>query len=149
VNADWEAAYAAAPLLPSPTGRWRGTVLGRIENAGARALRPRIAQWLGFEALAWGIDFDRGLWTFGLPGSRDPRLALGRFEARRERSRWRDTDAIGLHYEVSRLPAPIRDVLYDEVKPMPDGTCLGIGGENAGPGVGDHFWYRLERVLPP
>lgn len=60
-------------------------------------------------------------------------------------SRWRDTEAVTLHYERSRLPAPIRGVLYDEVKPLTDTICLGLGGINAERGDGDQFFFALER----
>jgi hypothetical protein len=48
-----------------------------------------------------------------------------------------------LHYDVSRLP--IRRVLYDEIKPLADGTILGLGGIDAGRGEGDHFFFELRR----
>jgi hypothetical protein len=59
------------------------------------------------------------------------------------RSRWRDTETVRLHYEVSRLPGPVRAVLYDEVKVLSPSLCLGIGGINAARGRGDHFFYAL------
>jgi len=142
----WEALYAEARDVFAPTGRWRGVTLGRIDHAGARAWRPRFAQWVGFELLGWGIDFGVNRWTFGPPGSADPPVRIGRFEPRVEPSRWRATETVGLHYEVSRLPGPIKRVLYDEVKPLDADTCLGIGGENDGPGIGDHFWFALYRI---
>lgn len=143
---DLEALYAEARPVAVPTGRWRGRVLGRLQNPGARAWRPRLLQWVGFEALAWGIDFDARTWTFDRPGSPDPRLRIGRFDPSVGPSRWRDTEAIGLHYEVSRLPGPIKRVLYDEVKPLDERRCLGLGGENDRAGVGDHFWFALDRL---
>ena len=75
-----------------------------------------------------------------------PPLRIGHFEPSVGPSRWRNTDTIGLHYEISRLPGPIKRVLYDEVKRLDEATCLGIGGENEGPGKGDHFWFALERI---
>ena len=71
---------------------------------------------------------------------------LAAFEARVERSRWRETDSVVLRYEGSRLPGALRRLLYDEVKPLGEGLVLGIGGGNDGPGRGDHFFFALERV---
>jgi hypothetical protein len=41
------------------------------------------------------------------------------------------------------LPKPIRDQLYDEVKPLAPDLCLGIGGTNHESDEGDHFWFAL------
>ena len=127
--------------LSTPRGIYRGHSLSRIDHATARRPVWRISQALAFGWAPFGIDFDRRLWFFF-----GPRLALGRFEPRPGSSRWRDTDAIGLHYEVSGLPRRIRSVLYDEVKPLSEGWMLGIGGINAERGRGDHFYFALERL---
>jgi hypothetical protein len=142
---DWERLYADDRAIALPRGRWLGRVLGRLDTPGARALRPRLLQ-SPFSFLGWGIDFDRGLWTFGLPGSKDPPIAMGHFEPRVEPSRWRPSTTVGLHYEVARLPNAIKRVLYDEVRPLDESTCLGIGGENFDRGEGDHFWFVLEPI---
>ena len=73
------------------------------------------------------------------------RFAIGRFDARIGPSRWRDTDAIQLHYDPSRLPGPIKGRLYDEIKPLSGDLVLGLGGVNAERGEGDHFWFVLTR----
>ncbi|MBZ0119898.1 MAG: hypothetical protein K8H88_23115 [Sandaracinaceae bacterium] len=127
--------------LEPVTGRYRGHFLRWIDNAGARKPLWRLSEGLGFGVLPFGIDFDRRLWFFF-----DRRVAMGRFDLRAERSRWRDTQAFCLHYEVSRLPALVRGVLYDEVKPLSQGWLLGIGGVNAERGLGDHFYFALRRV---
>ncbi|PKN31442.1 MAG: hypothetical protein CVU63_23915, partial [Deltaproteobacteria bacterium HGW-Deltaproteobacteria-20] len=61
-------------------------------------------------------------------------------------SRWRDTQTIRLHYHPSRLPGAVRTFLYDEVKPLTESLCLGIGGINAPRGRGEQFLFSLERV---
>jgi len=124
-----------------PRGVYRGRVLKRIDHPTSRHPLWRLTERVGFEWAPFGIDFDRRLWFFG-----SPHLAAGRFEPRRQGSRWRDTDAIGLHYGVSRLPRPIRRHLYDEVKPLSKHWMLGIGGINAERGEGDHFFFALERL---
>lgn len=131
-------------LEQAPRGVWRGHVLRRLDNPGARAPASRAIQWLMFEAVPWGIDFDRRRWFF-LGGRR---IAGGHFELRAQRSRWRDTTAFGLHYHPSRLPGPIKRMLYDELKPVGEGLLLGIGGENAERDRGDHFWFALEPAPP-
>ncbi|HJL18214.1 MAG TPA: hypothetical protein RMH99_21300 [Sandaracinaceae bacterium LLY-WYZ-13_1] len=135
-----DSVYERPTELPPPRGVWRGHVLARIEHETSEHPFWRWSERLGFEWNRFGIDFDRRLWFFWTR-----RLAMGRFEPRVHRSRWRDTDAIGLHYEVSRLPAFVRGVLYDEVKPLSERWMLGIGGMNGERGVGDHFWFALER----
>lgn len=139
-----EALYLEDRPLFVPSGRFRGSVLSRLDTPGARDPIHRATQWVGFEWLSWGIDFDACRWTFARPGA-EPWFRIGRFEPRIEPSRWRGTSTVGLHYEPSRLPGPIRARLYDEIKPLDADTCLGLGGVNAGPGVGDHFWFLLER----
>ena len=75
-----------------------------------------------------------------------PKIAAGRFVPRRERSRWRSTDAYTLSYERSRLPRPVRGLLYDELKPLSDRLILGFGGTNAETDKGDHFFFALSRL---
>jgi hypothetical protein len=88
----------------------------------------------------FGVDFDRSLWWF-----QHPRLALGAFSASAGRSRWRATETLRLDYGSSRLPAVVRDRLYDEVKPLSETLCLGIGGVNAPRDQGDLFFFALVR----
>jgi hypothetical protein len=133
----WLAPAKTEPLC----GVYEGHVLGRIDNDGARRPFWEWSQRIAFEWIPFGIDFDRGLWFFF-----SPRVAMGRFEARSQRSRWRETDAFGLHYETSRFPNVVRDVLYDEVKPLDDRLLMGLGGVNAERGEGDHFYFALTRV---
>jgi hypothetical protein len=71
---------------------------------------------------------------------------MGRFEPRVQRSRWRDAQTVGLHYEVSRLPSFVRGALYDEVRPLSPRWWIGIGGINADVGEGDHFFFGLQRI---
>ncbi len=136
-----ESLWARPVELPAPRGAYWGHVLMRIDHATSRRRLWRLSQTLAFEWAPFGIDFDRRLWFFF-----HPRLAVGRFEPRVGRSRWRDTDAIGLHYDVSGLPRGVRGVLYDEVKPLSERRLLGIGGINAERGRGDHFFFALERI---
>lgn len=128
------------PLAP-PRARYRGRFLTWIEPSASRHPRVRCIQRVSFEWAPWGIDFDQRLWFFFTP-----RLAVGRFEPLVEDSRWRDTRAVQLRYDVSRLPDVIRRHLYDEVKPLSDRWMLGIGGTDAERGEGDHFFFALERL---
>lgn len=136
-----EAIYASEGVLEVPHGLFAGEVLARLSNRGARRLVNRAVQVPQFEWTPFGIDWGDRRWYFWHPS-----LRIGRFEARAERSRWRDTDTIALHYEVSRLPGPIKRLLYDEVKPLSEDLLLGLGGTNARTGEGDHFFFALRRV---
>jgi hypothetical protein len=127
--------------LEIPRGMFRGTTLARLDNRAARAPFHRSIQWLLFEAIPWGIDFDANKWFFF---RRD--IAAGSFIAQPARSRWRDARVLTLEYHPSRLPGPIRTRLYDEVRPLGPDLCLGIGGINEGKDEGDHFFFALERV---
>jgi hypothetical protein len=124
-----------------PQGVYWGHVLQRMDHPTARRPFWRWIERVGFEWTPFGVDFDRGRWFFF-----DPALGAGRFDARPGPSRWRDTQAVGLHYEVSALPGPVRRRLYDEVKPLSERWLLGIGGIAAPRGVGDHFFFALERA---
>jgi hypothetical protein len=138
---DLERLFRDAPLGPTPNGRFLGRFLSWLPTRGARKAHVRAMDWLLFQRLRFGIDFDRDRWWFVTPA-----LVVGRFEATPGPSRWRDTDVYRLAYGPSRLPRPIRAALYDEVKPLSDGVCLGIGGLNADAGDGDHFLFSLERI---
>jgi hypothetical protein len=136
-----EAIYAEPRSVSVPSGRFRGTVLRRLGNRGANNLLLRGLEWIGFEAISFGIDFDECVWLF------TPReIRLGRFEPRPGGSRWRATETVQLHYDVSRLPRIAKNVLYDEVKPLTRDLCLGLGGMRARTGLGDHFFFGLRRA---
>lgn len=136
--ASLEQAYREARLGPEPRGIFRGRALARVDGALAKSLRG-AAFALPFERLPFGIDFDARAWWFV-----HPRLRIGHFRVVPGRSRWRDAETLRLVYDVSRLPGPIRGMLYDEVKPLGAGLCLGLGGIDAGPGEGDLFFFALE-----
>jgi len=128
---------------PRPSGVYRGTQLALLETAGARKPLWRIVDRVAFGLLPFGVDFQRNLWWFG-----HPRLAAGRFRLSPApvHSRWRETEVLALEYDVSRLPRRVRDGLYDEVKPITERLCLGLGGLNREVGEGDHFFFALERM---
>jgi hypothetical protein len=138
---DLDVLFASERAISVPEGRFRGVFLRKLATEGARKPFSRVISYVGFEATPFGVDFDTCCWYFW-----HPRLQVGRFRPEVGPSRWRDTHAVSLHYEVSRLPAPIRGVLYDEVKPLDDSMCLGIGGLNAERGEGDLFYFALERI---
>jgi hypothetical protein len=117
--------YARAPVLGRPRGVFRGRHLGWLSSHGSpRWLRPALT--VGFRWLPFGVDFDRDVWFFVAK-----RIRIGRFRADIGQSRWRDAQAVRLHYDVSGLPGRVRGFLYDEVKPIDDRRCLGMGGVNA------------------
>ncbi len=126
--------------LEVPTVAFEGLHLAWLDTPEARhpLLRPII--YLGFAAAPFCVDFERSCWSF-----LGRRLKMGRFEARIGPSRWRKTDTICLHYEASRLPGPIKGLLYDEVKPLSDSLCLGLGGINKSEGRGECFYFALSR----
>jgi hypothetical protein len=129
-------------ITEPPRGRFGGQVLRRLENDGARHPLWRGLEVLLFEVTPFGVDFDARRWFFlGRPS-----VATGSFEPRPGPSRWRPTTTVCLHYGSSRLPGPIRALLYDEVKPLTASLSLGIGGVNAETGRGDHFFFLLERL---
>jgi hypothetical protein len=139
-----EAVYASPGSPGLPSGRFRGKVLARIDNEGARRLRSRVIEYAGFRLTPFGIDFSARTWFFF-----GPRLVrMGRFEPQLTHSRWRDAEVVALHYHRSRLPGPVRRLLYDEVRPLSPDLCLGIGGLNDGPGLGDLFFFALHRDEP-
>ncbi|MBI4957267.1 MAG: hypothetical protein HY908_34970 [Myxococcales bacterium] len=132
--------YRSAPLGPTPRGRFRGRMLGFVAPGGPGPAMRLLDRAL-FEWTPYGIDFDRSLWWFVAPA-----LRVGRFRASVGPSRWREAEVVRLEYDVSRLPGPLRRILYDEVKPLDEGTALGLGGVNAERGRGDHFFFALERL---
>jgi hypothetical protein len=139
--AELEAIYATPGSVELPRGRFRGSVLRRLDNRGANHPLLRPLEWVGFEAVPFGVDFDARVWFFS-----PMRIRMGRFEPRPGASRWRDTQTVQLYYDVSRLPQLITRGLYDEVKPLSDDLCLGLGGVSAQTGLGDHFFFALRRL---
>jgi len=122
-----------------PYGCFKGEHIVRLKNPGSKLPLSRVLEFLGFEVAPFGIDFRSNRWFFF-----SNLLQAGRFEPTVERSRWRPTDVVALHYNVSRLPRPMRNFLYDEVKPLSDTLLLGLGGINRELGMGDHFYFTLE-----
>lgn len=133
-----ERIYRESPCEAPPRGVLRGTHLAWLEHRWARSRAVRLALSTSFAWPPFGLDFDRCHWWFW-----HPRVALGRFSAAPGPSRWRDTDTLRLTYDRSRLPGPVRGVLYDEVKPVAPDLCLGIGGVNGPAGTGDLFFFAL------
>lgn len=136
-----EALYRSPDEPWIPDGWFHGQVLMRLPNPGARHPFNRITQTALFEAIPFGVDFDNRRWFFG-----HRHLGAGRFQAVIDPSRWRDCRCVALHYQVSRLPGAVRRLLYDEVKPLTDDLCLGLGGTNAERDRGDHFFFALIRA---
>jgi hypothetical protein len=133
-----EAIYREAPIGPRPRGRFRGHALLRVDSRLARSSLGSLIL-LPFEHAPFGIDFRRANWFFV-----HDRMRIGQFRVEQGRSRWRDAEVLRLEYDVSRLPRPIRRFLYDEVKPLTETLCLGLGGIRAGHGKGDLFFFALE-----
>lgn len=130
--------YHNASCQPWEPGLYRGHVLRRLDNRGTERISNRLMMAVAFEHTPFWVDRTRCLWAFG-----HPRLAAGRFVPQRQPSRWRNTEVWGLHYAHSRLPALLRGMLYDEVKPLSPTLCLGIGGLNAEKDEGDLFFFAL------
>jgi hypothetical protein len=137
-----ERLYRDAPLTPSllRPGVFRGEALGRVSTRFAQTTLV-TALLVPFERVPFGVDFATRVWFFV-----HPRLRVGHFRVEPGRSRWRDTETLQLHYDVSRLP--LRGVLYDEVKPLTETLCLGLGGMNFAKGRGDLFFFALEALSP-
>jgi hypothetical protein len=129
-----ERLYREAPVGPVPSKRFHGEVLHRVDSPFAHSMAA-AAVVLPFERLSFGVDFESCAWFF-----LHPRVRMGHFRVEPGRSRWRDTQTLQLHYDVSKLP--FRGVLYDEVKPLSETLCLGLGGLNRD--VGDLFCFVLE-----
>jgi len=137
--AELEAIYAEPNGDIPLAGVFRGIHLLRLDRGDNR--RRLAATSYPFQVVPFGIDFDSSHWFFV-----HPRAQVGRFEALRGRSRWRDAQVLRLHYAKSGLPLFVRGLLYDEVKPLSDDLCLGMGGINDVRGRGDHFFFALERM---
>ncbi len=135
-----ERVYAHKNPFDVPEGRFRGVYLAPVDSRGARRPLNRLAVLGGFRLPRYGVDFDRRAWWFHLH-----RLQVGAFVPRRGPSRWRDTETVGLHYDPSFLPGPVKKLLYDEVKPLSAHLCLGMGGMNRPAGEGELFFFALTR----
>jgi hypothetical protein len=133
-----EALYTTPRPVSVPVGIFRGFHLAWLDTPGARHPVIHTLQHLGFRLAPFGVDFTTRRWFFF-----HRHLAAGRFTADVGASRWRDTDTVRLRYDDSRLPGPLRALLYDEVKPLSATLCLGLGGINAPRGRGDHFFFAL------
>ncbi len=136
-----EELYLQDRPIEIPSGLYRAVHLCWLENPTARRRRVRAALSPLFALPPFGIDFRSRRWWFYYP-----RLQAGSFIPTPGTSRWRDTAALRLTYDVSRLPRPLRSRLYDEIKPLSEDTCLGMGGVNAEKGRGDIFFFGMERV---
>ena len=126
---------AEAPL----NGAYRGIFLCRLDSPSER--RPLHWGSRAFEFVPFGIDFDSCNWFFF-----HPRLQVAKFRMEEGSSRWRSCSVVKMHYEVSCLPQWFKGVLYDEVKPLSDKLCLGLGGFNKETGEGDQFYFALVRI---
>lgn len=131
--------FCESDRVEMPYGCFAGRTICRLHNRGAKLPVPRVLEFVGFELMPYGIDFRSNSWYFVSSA-----LQAGRFAPRVSRSRWRPTEVVALHYNVSRLPRPMRNFLYDEVKPLTDTLLLGLGGINRELGMGDHFYFTLE-----
>ena len=142
INLDIEALeclYNSPIQSPSPTGRYEGVFLCRLDEPGNR--RPLYWGSKAFEFVPFGIDFDTCCWYFF-----HQKLQSGKFRTETAPSRWRDSRVIKLHYDVSHLPVFVKNVLYDEVKPLSKDLCLALGGFNQATGNGDQFFFALKRI---
>ncbi|RLB64117.1 MAG: hypothetical protein DRI90_05395 [Deltaproteobacteria bacterium] len=138
--AQLEELYAQPRPVTVPRGHYQGTHLQWLDTKGARhrLLWPVVD--LLFRRTPFGVDFEKERWFFFRRG-----LGMGRFATQIGPSRWRDTETLRLTYDRSRLPWPLRPLLYDEVKPLSDSLCLGLGGINAESGRGEYFYFALQR----
>ena len=136
-----EALWKETPIGPAPLGNFRGAFLRWVDSAGARKLAVRAFDTPAFIWAPFGVDFDRRAWWFF-----HRKALVGRFDLTAGRSRWRDTEAQQVHYGASKLPGPVKNLLYDEVKQLTGSIVLGIGGMNADAGEGDHFFFALSRA---
>ncbi len=136
-----ERLFCGTEPLFIPKGCYDGCVLGRLDEAGNR--RPLYLGSKSFEIVPFGVDFDVCKWFFFTPF-----VQVGHFRTEIAKSRWRDCETITLNYEVSRMPDFARKIFYDEIRPLSDDLCLGIGGFNYEAGIGDHFLFALERRRP-
>jgi len=138
-----ERLYEEPRAIELPRGIFAGFHLGWLDTVGARDPILKPVEELFFHRLAWFVDFERSRW-FWFHRS----IGLGHFTPSLGPSRWRDTDTVRLLYDDRRLPGFINQWLYDEVKPLSEDVCLGIGGISKRRGLGDQFIFGLRRVVP-
>lgn len=140
-----EALYLHNDAFAIPTeGTYRGRYLLRIDSEASRNWFYNFVVYACFQTRHFGLNFfrDHANWYF-----HHKSLAAGYCAPTTQRSRWRDCDVIALDYAKSRLPAPIRNLLYDELKPLSDTLLLGMGGANLkNRSKGDLFFFCIELV---
>jgi len=136
-----EELYAHADPITVPVGRFDGHYLLTLDNPGAVRPCNRAISLLGFQLPPFGVNFNTRRWFFF-----HPLLEVGHFTPEVAPSRWRDTEVVTMQYRYSRLPEPIRGLLYDEVKPLGPDLCLGMGGINRERGEGELFLFALQRT---
>ncbi len=136
--AELEVLYQSDRVVAVPGAVFRGHFLCWLDTAGAHNPVYRATEALFFEHMAFGVDFAQRRWFWF-----SPTLAVGHFSATVGPSRWRDTATLRLTYDDRFIPWAIRSRLYDEVKPLSDALCLGIGGIDGPRGLGDHFFFAL------
>jgi len=134
-----EELYCRNSSIEIPQGCWSGRLLHWLDSPESRNrfYRPILAAM--FQYSPFGIDFENRCWYFW-----NSRLKAGSFTAAVDQSLWRPTNTVVLRYEVSRLPGPIKRLLYDEVKPISGRLCLGMGGINLTGRPGEIFFFGLE-----
>ena len=138
--AELEQLDADIPLGPKPSGTFDGQVLRWIETNGPCVGAFFALEWFGFVVLPWGLRFDKNLWWFEAP-----LLAAGELVATPGAFGWGTAQTYRLTYATSYLPRFVRNVLYDELKPLDENTVLGLGVLNRETGEGDHFFFLLTR----
>ena len=136
-----ERLYAMPRDVSVPRGIFAGYHLCWLNTAAAHHPILRPVEELFFHRLRWYVDFDRRCWFWF-----SKKLPVGHFTPSVGASRWRETETIRLLYDDRRLPNLVNQWLYDEVKPLSEDTCLGIGGISAGPGRGEQFLFGLARL---
>lgn len=138
--AELEALFREERPLAVPRGVFSGKLLCWLDSPESRHALFRPVTAAMFEHAPFGVDFDARCWFFWSRW-----LRAGRFAPVEGPSRWRPTRVIGLRYHGSRLPGPVKALLYDEVKPLSDRLCLGIGGLDLTGEPGEMFFFGLER----
>lgn len=139
-RADLEELYARSGPVYVPRGLFRGRHLLWLDTPAARHPVLRPLEELLFVRFPWCIDFDRKKWVYF-----DAPFGLAHFSASIGPSRWRDAETIRMLYDDRLLPGFANQFLYDEVKPLSDDLCLGMGGISAGRGRGEQFFFALSR----
>jgi hypothetical protein len=136
-----EALYADGPPVFVPRGLFGGHHLMWLDTPAAEHPLLRPLEERVFARWPWRIDFDSRRWRwFGAP------FGVGHFSPSIGPSRWRDAETIRMLYDDRALPGFVNLFLYDEVKPLGEDVCLGLGGISARRGVGEQFFFALERL---